>query len=91
MGDRRSVDDGPMRMNELRSLADHPALWATADPGRTLEISTRIPLHETMLRWWCEERGEAATFGSDAHGRASEVAESPLVFASSRDICVGAT
>ncbi len=43
------------------------ALRATAQSGRALEISTRIPLHATILRWWHEEGGDAVTFGSDAH------------------------
>jgi histidinol-phosphatase (PHP family) len=43
------------------------ALRATADSGRALEISTRIPLHATLLHWWREEGGDAVTFGSDAH------------------------
>lgn len=43
------------------------ALRATAQSGRALEISTRIPLHATILRWWREEGGDAVTFGSDAH------------------------
>lgn len=43
------------------------ALRATAESGRALEINTRIPLHDTILRWWREEGGDAVTFGSDAH------------------------
>jgi histidinol-phosphatase (PHP family) len=43
------------------------ALRATARSGRALEVSTRIPLHATILRWWREEGGEAISFGSDAH------------------------
>lgn len=43
------------------------ALRATAQSGRALEISTRIPLHSTILIWWNEEGGKAVTFGSDAH------------------------
>jgi histidinol-phosphatase (PHP family) len=43
------------------------ALRATARSGRALEISTRIPLHATILTWWHEEGGDAVTFGSDAH------------------------
>lgn len=43
------------------------ALRATAQSGRALEISTRVPLHATILRWWHEEGGDAVTFGSDAH------------------------
>lgn len=35
--------------------------------GRALEISTVVPLHATLLRWWHEEGGETITFGSDAH------------------------
>lgn len=44
------------------------ALRTTAESGRALEISTRIPsLHSTLVRWWHEEGGQAVTFGSDAH------------------------
>jgi histidinol-phosphatase (PHP family) len=43
------------------------ALRAIAQSGRALELNTRIPLHETILRWWHEEGGDAITFGSDAH------------------------
>ncbi len=49
------------------------ALRATADSGKALEINTVIPLHDTILRWWHEEGGDAVTFGSDAHDP-SEVA-----------------
>ncbi len=37
------------------------------EPPRALEISTVVPLHDTILRWWHEEGGDAVTFGSDAH------------------------
>jgi histidinol-phosphatase (PHP family) len=43
------------------------ALRTVARTGRALEINTKIPLHEPILRWWREEGGEAVTFGSDAH------------------------
>ncbi len=43
------------------------ALRATAEAGRALEVSTRVPLHSHVLRWWHDEGGEAITFGSDAH------------------------
>ncbi len=43
------------------------ALRATAESGKALEISTVIPLHDTILSWWYDEGGEAVTFGSDAH------------------------
>ncbi len=43
------------------------ALRATAESGRALEISTRVPLHATIVMWWHEEGGQAVTFGSDAH------------------------
>ncbi len=42
-------------------------LRLTAESGRALELSTVVPLHTTILRWWHEEGGEAVTFGSDAH------------------------
>jgi len=43
------------------------ALQATAESGRALEVSTIVPLHSTILRWWHEAGGEAISFGSDAH------------------------
>ena len=43
------------------------ALAETAASGRALEINTRLPLHGTILGWWCEAGGDAVTFGSDAH------------------------
>ncbi len=42
-------------------------LRLTAESGRALELSTVVPLHTTILRWWHEEGGDAVTFGSDAH------------------------
>lgn len=61
------------------------ALRATAEAGRAVEVSTRVPLSPVLLRWWHEEGGQAITFGSDAHdptwvgrgvGAAARVAES---------------
>jgi histidinol-phosphatase (PHP family) len=49
-------------------------LRTTAQSGRALEINTVVPLHAAVLRWWHEERGEAVTFGSDAHDP-SEIAQ----------------
>jgi histidinol-phosphatase (PHP family) len=43
------------------------ALRVTAESGRALEINTVVPLHDTVLRWWREEGGDAVSFGSDAH------------------------
>ncbi|GAB7051194.1 PHP domain-containing protein [Catenuloplanes indicus] len=43
------------------------ALRALAGTGRALEINTRRPLDEVVLRWWHQEGGDAVTFGSDAH------------------------
>ena len=43
------------------------ALRTIAQSGRALEINTVVPLHPVLLRWWHDERGEAVTFGSDAH------------------------
>jgi histidinol-phosphatase (PHP family) len=42
-------------------------LRVLAESGRALEINTRLPLHATILGWWCEEGGTAVSFGSDAH------------------------
>ncbi|QZY29104.1 PHP domain-containing protein [Nocardioides coralli] len=46
-------------------------LRAVASSGRALEVSTRVPLHRLLLRWWREEGGQAVSFGSDAHDPAS--------------------
>jgi histidinol-phosphatase (PHP family) len=43
------------------------ALRLTAQSGRALEVSTRLPLCATVLTWWHDEGGDAITFGSDAH------------------------
>ena len=43
------------------------ALRAVATTGRALEVSTKVPLHHLILRWWREEGGQAVSFGSDAH------------------------
>jgi histidinol-phosphatase (PHP family) len=43
-------------------------LRVTAESGKALEISTRIPsLQSILLQWWRDEGGDAVTFGSDAH------------------------
>jgi len=42
-------------------------LRAIHDAGRILEINTRRPLDEVILRWWHDEGGSAVSFGSDAH------------------------
>ncbi len=42
-------------------------LRAVALSGRALEVSTKVPLHGDLLRWWRGEGGESITFGSDAH------------------------
>src|ERR1700735_731562 len=46
------------------------ALRVLADSGRALEVSTQVPLHPQVVRWWHEEGGEAITFGSAAHAPA---------------------
>lgn len=43
------------------------ALHAVATTGRALEVSSKVPLHHLILRWWREEGGQAVSFGSDAH------------------------
>jgi histidinol-phosphatase (PHP family) len=42
-------------------------LRAVRDADRVLEINTRRPLEEVILRWWYDEGGVAVSFGSDAH------------------------
>ncbi len=42
-------------------------LAALAASGRALEVNTRRPLEEQVVRWWHEVGGGAVTFGSDAH------------------------
>ena len=42
-------------------------LRAVQQAGRILEINTRRPLDEMILRWWFDEGGAAVSFGSDAH------------------------
>ena len=42
-------------------------LRALARSGRMLEVNTRVPLPAVIIRWWYEARGDALTFGSDAH------------------------
>ncbi len=43
------------------------ALKATAVSGRALELNTRLPHAEPLLRWWRDAGGAAVSFGSDAH------------------------
>ena len=43
------------------------ALRVAAQAGKTLEVNTVVPLHSTILSWWCEEGGTSVAFGSDAH------------------------
>jgi histidinol-phosphatase (PHP family) len=43
------------------------ALRTTAECDKALEVSTVVPLHAVVLRWWHEEGGDAITFASDAH------------------------
>jgi histidinol-phosphatase (PHP family) len=47
---------------------DYRAVLVTlAAKGKALEVNTRVPLSLDILQWWHDERGEAITFGSDAH------------------------
>lgn len=48
-------------------------LSVLAAKGRTLEVNTHGPPSLDLLRWWRAARGEAITFGSDAH-RCEQVA-----------------
>jgi histidinol-phosphatase (PHP family) len=56
----------PFRPDSFEEEIRH-VLHLTAESGRALEVSTVVPLHTTILRWWHEEGGDAITFGSDAH------------------------
>jgi histidinol-phosphatase (PHP family) len=60
------ADGPPFEPKDFEDELRH-ALRATATAGRALEINTVLPLHETILRWWYDEGGQAVTFGSDAH------------------------
>ena len=42
-------------------------LRTLADAEKLLEVNTRVPLHNNIVKWWREEGGRAVTFGSDAH------------------------
>jgi histidinol-phosphatase (PHP family) len=57
---------GPFDPRDFEEEFRH-TLHVTAESGRALEVSTVVPLHEPVLRWWREVGGEAITFGSDAH------------------------
>ncbi|QWZ09693.1 PHP domain-containing protein [Nocardioides panacis] len=46
-------------------------LRTVAQSGRVLEVNTVVPFHDTLLRWWRAEGGDAITFGSDAHDPAA--------------------
>lgn len=43
------------------------ALAALATAGKTLEVSTRVPLAYQVLRWWRQQGGRTIAFASDAH------------------------
>jgi histidinol-phosphatase (PHP family) len=48
--------------DELREV-----LRLLAASGRALEVSTRRPVEETVVRWWHDVGGEAVSFASDTH------------------------
>jgi histidinol-phosphatase (PHP family) len=43
------------------------ALEALARSGRAMEVNTKLPMTEQIVRWWHDVGGPAVTFGSDAH------------------------
>jgi histidinol-phosphatase (PHP family) len=49
-------------------------LKALAASGRALEVNTRRPLEQVVVRWWHEAGGDAVSFGSDAHRPAAVAA-----------------
>ncbi len=57
---------GPFDPNAFEGEFRH-ALRVLADSGRALEVNTRVPLRQEVVRWWRAEGGLAITFGSDAH------------------------
>lgn len=59
--DAAPFDPGEVE-EELRTV-----LRALAASDRALEVNTRRPLDEVIVRWWHEEGGQRVTFGSDAH------------------------
>jgi histidinol-phosphatase (PHP family) len=57
---------GPYRVDEFKE--DYLRVLAVlAAKGKALEISTRVPLHADIVRWWHDLKGPAITFASDAH------------------------
>ena len=60
------VEAGPFDPLDFEEDFRH-ALASTAASGRALELNTRLPHHDTLLRWWRDAGGDAVSFGSDAH------------------------
>lgn len=54
---------------DLDDFADdyRVALTSLAASGRVLELNTRLPMAEPIVRWWHECGGTGLSFGSDAH------------------------
>jgi histidinol-phosphatase (PHP family) len=57
---------GPFDINAFEDEF-RAALKAAADSGRALELNTRLPHADALLRWWRDVGGRAISFGSDAH------------------------
>lgn len=57
---------GPFRLEEFEAEL-RAVLSALAASGRALEVNTRLPLDELVVKWWAEQGGELVSFGSDAH------------------------
>lgn len=57
---------GPFTVTDFEPEIRDP-LAALAASGRALEINTRVPMAAEIVFWWAEARGDAVSFGSDAH------------------------
>ena len=64
----RQIDRSGRRHNPVDFEDEYrETLRAVQQADRILEINTRQPLDEVILRWWHDEGGAAVSFGSDAH------------------------
>lgn len=63
---RRWPADVPLDLTLFEEQLRH-VLDLLHERGKVLEINTRVPLPEVILRWWHEAGGEAVSFASDAH------------------------
>jgi histidinol-phosphatase (PHP family) len=60
------VAAGPFRPKDFEDEF-RAVLTVLAASGRALEINTKVPLAPELVQWWADARGDAVSFGSDAH------------------------